>query len=149
MFIDLEIQIASTQADIPSSQQFENWIATLLQDRLDNVELTIRIVDKTESAKLNQQYRQKSGPTNVLSFPMDTPPDIKPRLLGDLVICAPVVAEEALQQNKTLQAHYAHLTIHGLLHLLGYDHIEDEQAKIMEATEIGILHRLGYPNPYA
>ncbi len=149
MTIDLCLQNCSDANDIPDQAQLFKWIETVLQDRLDDIEMGIRIVDEIESAKLNQQYRQKAGPTNVLSFPMDSPPEIKPRLLGDLVICAPVVAKEAEQQNKTLEAHYAHLTIHGLLHLLGYDHIKDDQAQIMEATEIGIMHRLGYPNPYA
>ena len=149
MNIDLCLQNCSNTNDAPTQAQMLEWIQTVLQDRLDEVEIGIRIVDETESSKLNQQYRQKSGPTNVLSFPMDSPPEIKPRLLGDLVICAPVVAKEAKEQHKTLEAHYAHLTIHGMLHLLGYNHIEDDQAQIMEATEIGILHRLGYQNPYA
>jgi probable rRNA maturation factor len=106
------------------------------------------VVDEAESATLNAQYRGKQGPTNVLSFGFDSPPGVDVPLLGDLVICAPVVVREALEQGKPGQAHWAHMTIHGVLHLLGYDHQTPEQAQIMEALEIAALADLGYADPY-
>ena len=111
-------------------------------------ELSIRIVDEAESADLNHTYRHKSGPTNVLSFPCEVPDGVPLDLLGDLVICAPVVAREAQAQGKASEAHWAHMVIHGVLHLRGYDHIDTAEAERMEALEIDILSRLGYPNPY-
>jgi len=110
--------------------------------------ITIRIVDVAEAKQLNETWRHGNGPTNVLSFPFDYPPGVDISLLGDIVICAPLVAKEATEQHKSHNAHWAHLVIHGTLHLLGYDHIEEPQAQIMENIEIRILHKLGYPNPY-
>ncbi len=112
------------------------------------LELTIRIVDETESRQLNETWRKCQGATNVLSFPFQCPPGIKVPLLGDIIICAPLVVREAKQQHKSLDAHWAHLVIHGTLHLLGYDHLEEVQAQRMEHLEIQALHHLGYPNPY-
>ncbi|MEM7016900.1 MAG: rRNA maturation RNase YbeY [Pseudomonadota bacterium] len=112
------------------------------------IELTIRIVSTAESAELNEQWRHRSGATNVLSFPFEPPPGIKMSLLGDIVICAAKVHSEAQAQYKTENAHWAHLVIHGVLHLLGYDHIETSDADCMEALEIQILQQLGYANPY-
>jgi probable rRNA maturation factor len=108
----------------------------------------IRLVDDQESAELNQQYRHKQGPTNILSFPFEAPDGFDTDLLGDLVICTPLIALEAQQQNKQLFDHWAHITIHGVLHLLGYDHIDDAEAEEMEALEIKILSRLNINNPY-
>ena len=114
------------------------------------MELSLRLVDEAESADLNQRYRGKAGPTNVLSFPFEPPPGIKgPRYLGDLVICVPVVAREAAEQGKAPEAHWAHLVVHGVLHLLGYDHLDEAEAQAMEALETRLLANLGFPPPYA
>lgn len=115
---------------------------------MSEAELSVRIVDEDESQALNLQYRGKDKPTNVLSFPCELPDGVELPLLGDLVICAQVVAKEALEQGKVLHAHWAHMVVHGTLHLLGYDHIEDGEAEEMEAIEIQVLLELGYPNPY-
>ncbi|MCB1807111.1 MAG: rRNA maturation RNase YbeY, partial [Candidatus Competibacteraceae bacterium] len=112
-------------------------------------ELTIRLVDEAESSMLNESYRHKQGPTNVLSFPFEAPiPEIDMPLLGDIVICVPVVEHEAAEQNKPLMAHWAHLVIHGVLHLQGYDHQTETEADVMEALEVTLLDRLGFPDPY-
>lgn len=144
----LDIQFATTVTDYPSEQQFQRWVDTVLSDPEHDSEVVIRLVDETESADLNQQYRHKSGPTNILSFPFEVPDGIEMDLLGDLVICAPLIAQEARQQQKVLEHHWAHITIHGILHLLGYDHIEDSEAEEMEALEIKFLNLLNIANPY-
>ena len=113
-----------------------------------DTEIVVRIVDEQESAELNEQYRHKQGPTNILSFPVEVPEGIELNLLGDLVICAPVVEKEALEQNKILAHHWAHIIVHGVLHLLGYDHIDDDEAEQMESKEIAILNKLNINNPY-
>ena len=114
------------------------------------VELSLRLVDEAECADLNQRYRGKAGPTNVLSFPFEPPPGIKgPRYLGDLVICVPVVVREVAEQGKAPEAHWAHLVVHGVLHLLGYDHLDEAEAQEMEALETRLLANLGFPPPYA
>ena len=146
--LDLDLQLASDAADLPSEAQFQQWVTTALRGTRDEAQLTIRIVDDEEGAELNETYRGKQGPTNVLSFPFEAPPGVEIPLLGDIVICAPKVAREAAEQGKPLQAHWAHLTIHGTLHLLGYDHIEAEEAEQMEALETELLAALGYANPY-
>jgi len=147
--IELDLQVACAAAELPAAEAFEAWAAAALagEDR-DAAELTIRIVDEAESAELNRRYRHRSGPTNVLSFPFEAPPGIELPLLGDLVICAPVVAREAAAQGKPAAAHWAHMVVHGILHLLGYDHLEEEEAAGMEALETVILARIGYPDPY-
>ena len=147
MSLQLDIQRAVELAQ-PSDQQFEHWVAAALKGRRDNAELTIRIVAEDESAELNQTYRHKQGPTNVLSFPFEAPPGVPMDLLGDLVICAAVVERQAQEQHKGSEAHWAHMVIHGCLHLLGYDHIEPQQAEMMETLEISILQAMGYANPY-
>ncbi|MBY6033513.1 rRNA maturation RNase YbeY [Marinobacter daepoensis] len=114
----------------------------------DASEVTIRIVDNQESRELNHQYRGKDKPTNVLSFPFEAPAGITVPLAGDLVICAPVVEQEAREQQKAPDAHWAHMVVHGMLHLQGYDHIEDKDAEVMEALEIRLLSQLGFANPY-
>lgn len=143
-----EVQIATTTQNIPHHDQFQGWLEATLLDLDRNVEIVIRIVNEIESAKLNQQYRQQTYPTNVLSFPVQIPKEITLDLIGDLVICAPVVAVEALKQKKRCHDHWAHLVIHGTLHLLGYDHIEETQAQHMEAKEITVLKQLNINNPY-
>lgn len=142
------LQNKSRSKTIPSRNAFQRWInSALAQFKMDS-EITIRIVDTAESAKLNKTYRNKTGATNILSFPFEAPPDIQLPILGDLVICAPLISKEAKEQNKPLLAHWAHITIHGALHLLGYDHIKNKDAKIMESLEIKLLKQLGYKNPY-
>lgn len=144
----LSLQVACQAPNLPTKAQFKRWVMAVLPPEKHTWELCIRLVDHSESQSLNQQYRGKKKPTNVLSFPSDLPPELNVPLLGDLVLCAQVVAEEAQQQGKSLQAHYAHMVVHGCLHLLGYDHQEDAQAEAMEALETQILQGLGLPNPY-
>lgn len=148
MKIDLDLQIACAAENLPVLAQFESWVNHTLLRFEQAFELTIRIVEINESQQLNFQYRQKDKPTNVLSFPFEVPEGIELNLLGDLVICADVVAKEAQEQNKTLHAHWAHMVTHGCLHLLGYDHINDNEAVEMESLETEILAELGYANPY-
>lgn len=145
----LDLQIAhESDIKLPSETQIQTWLEQILPQFVDQAELTIRIVDEEESQTLNATYRQKNKPTNVLSFPFEAPIEMETPLLGDLVICAPIVEQEALEQNKTLDAHFVHLLLHGCLHLLGYDHIEEAEAIEMESLEIAILAELGFNNPY-
>jgi probable rRNA maturation factor len=139
--ISFSTQFASTQTNLPTSKQLRKWAKAAL--RVDT-EVTIRIVDEQEGRILNSTYRGKDYATNVLTFPMTE----VPHLIGDIVICAPVVEGEAKAQNKSLEAHYAHLVVHGILHLHGYDHETEAQAELMESLEISILAKLGYANPY-
>ncbi len=147
--VHVDVQYASEAISIPQQAEFLGWVAAALNSVTDPVEVVIRVVDTDESAKLNASYRKKSGPTNVLSFSMDAPPEVDVPLLGDLVICAPVVQQEALDQGKMEKAHWAHMVVHGVLHLLGYDHDESDKAQWMEQREIEILEKLGYGNPFA
>lgn len=148
MSIILDLQQASSAANLPESAQFQQWLDAAVLPFQSDAEVTIRIVDNAESQQLNLQYRGKDKPTNVLSFPFQCPPGIELPLLGDLVICAEVVATEASEQGKPLSAHWAHMVVHGCLHLLGFDHINDAEAEEMEAEEIQILQQLGIANPY-
>lgn len=148
MSIILDLQLASNANNLPSEAQFQHWLEAAVLPFQAEAEVTIRIVDSAESQQLNSQYRAKDKPTNVLSFPFQCPPGIELPLLGDLVICAAVVAEEANEQGKAPEAHWAHMVIHGCLHLLGFDHINDDDAAEMEAEEIQILQQLGITNPY-
>lgn len=144
----IDIQIATTDDNIPAESSFTQWVAAALPAEKHDSELTIRIVSLAESEALNTQYRHRCKPTNVLSFPSDIPVEIDISFLGDLVICAAVVEAEAIAQNKALEAHWAHMVVHGTLHLLGYDHEDDHDAEEMEALETGVLTALGYPAPY-
>lgn len=144
----LELQVATASCDYPSVEMFQHWMDTVLRDPAQNSEIVIRLVDDEESAALNQQYRHKLGPTNILSFPFEAPAGIETDLLGDLVICVPLISREAAEQHKLPEHHWAHITIHGLLHLLGYDHIEESEAEEMEALEIKLLNMLNINNPY-
>ncbi|QSX29177.1 rRNA maturation RNase YbeY [Shewanella cyperi] len=146
--LELDLQNACTSKQVPSEAQFELWVRTALGNTLPQAELTIRLVDSDESRSLNHSYRGKDKPTNVLSFPFEAPPGVELPLLGDLVICAEVVENEAAEQHKTLEAHWAHMVVHGCLHLLGYDHIEDAEAEEMEALETELLQGLGFADPY-
>jgi len=148
MSIILDLQLASTASNLPSEAQIQQWLTAAVSPFQPVAEVTVRIVDETESQQLNFDYREKDKPTNVLSFPFQCPPGIELPLLGDLVICAGVVAKEALEQNKSLDAHWAHMVVHGCLHLLGFDHINDDDALEMEAEEIQILAELGFADPY-
>jgi probable rRNA maturation factor len=148
--LHVDIQTACRQP-VPAEEDLRRWIAAALHGRAtqEQVEVSVRLVDSEEMAQLNETYRGKTGATNVLSFPAGLPAELAIPLLGDIVICAPVVRAEAAQQGKTEQAHWAHMTVHGTLHLLGFDHIEEEEAAIMEALESTILSELNYACPYA
>lgn len=147
--LELDLQRASATPG-PSDAEFRRWCELALRQRSADSEMTIRLVDETEGRELNLTYRHKDYATNVLSFPADVPDDLLDiPLLGDLVICVPVVEREAAEQGKALDAHWAHLVMHGCLHLLGYDHIDDDEAEEMEALERELLAELGHPDPYA
>jgi probable rRNA maturation factor len=148
MSLTVDIQCASGES-VPDEDDLRSWINAALSGRRSaDTEVSIRLVDIDEMTTLNGNFRGKPGPTNVLSFPSDLPQELELPLLGDIVICAPVVRDEAQAQHKSLQAHWAHMTVHGTLHLLGYDHIEEDEALAMEALETEILTSLNYPCPY-
>lgn len=151
LFVDL--QIATTDKEsLPELADIEKWVQTAIigasSGSREEAELTVRIVDNQESQQLNHQYRGKNKPTNVLSFPFQNPPGMTLPLLGDLLICKNVVESEALEQNKSLTEHWAHMLIHGTLHLLGYDHIDPQEAVEMESLETELLNQLGFSDPY-
>lgn len=148
MELILDLQPVVEGFDLPSEAQFQSWAEAALAQERDIAELSIRIVSAEESQELNRDYRGKDKPTNVLSFPFEAPPMIPTDLIGDLVICAEVVEKEAKEQQKTAKDHWAHMVVHGCLHLIGYDHLEDEEAEQMEALETRILHGLGISDPY-
>jgi len=169
MVFDVDVQLACDEDDLPEScdqisTHIEAWVTAALQwPQLswqrdmewqeatpfhEAAQLTVRIVGLQEGESLNRDYRQRQGATNVLSFPFAEPFQLQPPLLGDIVVCAPCVVEEAQQQGKPLLAHWAHLVVHGVLHLLGYDHLDDHQAQEMEGLEVLVLAQLGYPDPY-
>ena len=148
----IDLQIACEETKYPSIEQFQRWVNTALDevssDTKQAFELTIRIVNREESQQLNNQYRGIDKPTNVLSFPFEVPEGIELNLLGDLIICIEVMQKEAQDQNKALFDHWAHLVIHGCLHLVGFDHISDNEALEMESIEVLILKKLGINDPY-
>lgn len=148
MSITLDLQVAYQTEGIPTEQDFQQWVNSVLLPYKQSFELTIRIVSNDECQQLNKTYRQKDKPTNVLSFPFEVPEGMTLDLLGDIVIAADVVQQEAKEQNKALHAHWAHMVIHGTLHLLGFDHISDDDADEMEGIEIKLLTELGLKNPY-
>ena len=147
MIIDLQIA-CEQESGLPTAEQIEQWATAAVQPQSDEVEMTVRIVDEPESHELNLNYRGKDRPTNVLSFPFECPDEVELPLLGDLVICRQVVEREAQEQEKPLMAHWAHMVVHGSLHLLGYDHIEDDEAEEMESLETQIMTGLGFADPY-
>lgn len=151
MNIDLDVQytVSEDDGEPPSPVAIRGWVEAVLQGRRDEAELTIRIVDTDEIQRLNRNYRHQDKPTNVLSFPFEAPTGVDLPLLGDVVICAAVVMREAHAQGKSEQAHWAHMVVHGVLHLLGYDHMEEQEAGEMEGLEAEILQRLGIADPYA
>lgn len=144
----VEIQHIDRTIGCPIDSDFQLWVDTALEEIPEVKEVVIRIVDELESADLNYRYRQKQGATNILSFPADFPKSYEIPLLGDLVVCAPVIAQQAKQQKKALNDHWAHIVIHGVLHLLGYDHEEELDAETMEQKEIKLLQALGIEDPY-
>ncbi|AUX72082.1 rRNA maturation RNase YbeY [Erwinia pyrifoliae] len=147
VILDLQLACKSEQG-LPTEGDFQRWLEAVLPQFQPESEVTIRLVDEAESHQLNHTYRGKDKPTNVLSFPFEAPPGIELPLLGDLIICRQVVEQEAAEQEKVLEAHWAHMVIHGSLHLLGYDHIVDDEAEEMESLETEIMLALGYPDPY-
>lgn len=149
MQLDFYLDINSDSGDIPDEAAMRLWVCAALDGRRDEAELSVYVVDDEEGAEFNQRYRGKPGATNVLSFPaeLDLPEPLP--LLGDLVICAPVVSREAREQEKSVTAHWCHMLVHGTLHLLGYDHLDEDEAETMEQLETELLLSLGFPAPYA
>lgn len=152
--LDVSVSYAAPRAGVPSAVSFRKWVAAALQSRIREADLAVRIVGAKEGRALNRHYRGRDYATNVLSFPADIaegvrlPAGVRMPLLGDIVLCAPVVAREAREQRKPVAAHYAHLTVHGALHLLGWDHQDPREAECMEALEREVLASLGIDDPY-
>lgn len=144
----VDLQVATRSAGLPNAGDLQNWARRAFLGN-EPREVTIRLVDAPESADLNRRYRGRDYPTNVLSFPFEPPPGITVPLLGDLVICAPVVLREAREQHKSPRSHWAHMVIHGMLHLQGYDHEDEAEADVMEALEVELLAALNFSNPYS
>ncbi len=150
--LELDVQYTDDvrgMENLPTKAQIKKWVNASLADSIGSAQLTVRITGVQESRHLNEKYRYGKGPTNVLSFPFEQPDWLQPPLLGDLVICADLVAQEAREQGKTNEAHWTHLVVHGVLHLLGLDHETRTQAVVMEEQERVIMAQLGYPDPYA
>jgi probable rRNA maturation factor len=148
MSINMEIQNASESVTLPEDKLLIEWADQALDEKNINAEVTLRVVDIEEGQFLNKEWRNKDYATNVLSFPVGDTIEQAPDLLGDIVICAPIVEKEAKEQGKEVEAHWAHLIIHGILHLQGYDHESETDAEVMETKEIQILKNIGYKNPY-
>lgn len=145
--VAVDIQNACDSPSVPNAADLRRWADAGWQGD-GETEITLRVVDEAESADLNSRYRGRNYPTNVLSFPFEVPDGVTLDLLGDLVVCADVIEREAREQGKTLQAHWAQMVIHGMLHLQGYDHQNDQEAEIMEGLEVRLLGELGFPDPY-
>lgn len=148
MAIEIEIQRACAVRGLPTNAEMARWLRHAVKRFKPTASLTVRIVDAVEGAELNARWRGKEGPTNVLSFPVSGLEAIAPALLGDIVLCAPLLKAEAAAQRKTIAAHCAHLLVHGALHLLGYDHQKVRQANAMERIESTLLAELDFPDPY-
>ena len=147
--MDVDLDIQREVVGLPKDQELVKWVKEVLTlEQHGDTELTIRFVSEAESAELNNEYRNKQNSTNVLSFPFEMPEEVELNLLGDLVVCSDIVKKEAAEQQKEELAHWAHMIVHGTLHLLGYDHLTDAEARIMETKEIKILSQLGYSDPY-
>jgi probable rRNA maturation factor len=146
--IELELQIATNAKTLPHPSQFREWVSVALWGRVEHTELTIRIVDEEEMIELNEKYRDKKGPTNVLSFPAEIDPAFELPILGDIVICASIIEKEAEDQDKEILSHWALMVVHGALHLLKFDHQTKDEALEMETLETEILTKLGFPPPY-
>jgi probable rRNA maturation factor len=145
---ELDMQVVSCSKQLPSTLLFQQWLDVALSELSSPAEVVIRIVDEAEMTELNQAYRHKTGATNILSFPFEVPDGLQLNLLGDLVVCAPIIEREAVTQGKPLEHHWAHIVIHGVFHLLGYDHGDETEAEEMEALEINALKKLHINNPY-
>ena len=145
---EVAVQVACQEDDLPDPAKLRTWARAAVGKQREYAELTIRVVDEGEISELNERYRKRSGVTNVLSFPFDAPEEVDIPLLGDIVICAPVVRREAGEQSKNVDAHWAHMVVHGTLHLLGFNHEKPSEAREMEAIETRILADLGFDNPY-
>lgn len=148
MSVTVDVQSTCDSKIVPHPGELQRWVATAVGERRRDAEVSIRIVGEAEGAELNRAWRGRSGATNVLSFPAEFPPELSLPLLGDLVICAPVIEREAAEQGKALTAHWAHIVVHGTLHLLGYDHVEERDALEMEALERELLGALDVSDPY-
>jgi probable rRNA maturation factor len=152
--LDVAVGYATPRAGVPAAVSFRRWVAAALEGRILEADLAIRLVGEDEGRALNRHYRGKDYATNVLSFPADIaegvklPKGVKLPLMGDLVLCVPVIAREAAEQHKPVAHHYAHLTVHGVLHLLGMDHQDEREAECMEQLEREILAELGIEDPY-
>jgi probable rRNA maturation factor len=144
----VDLQVAKGIDGVPRVAQLRTWVAAAAAGRVPTAEVSIRVVGAAEGRRLNRDFRGKDAPTNVLAFPAELAPELGLPMLGDLVICAEVLAREATLQGKPAEAHWAHLVVHGTLHLLGFDHQTEDEASRMESEEIQILERLGYPDPY-
>ena len=144
----VDVQFGLDESGLPTADEFMFWAVAALENIDTELELSIRIVDEAEATQLNEKWRDMEGATNVLSFPTEITEEIQPRPLGDVVICAPIIAREAIEQEKPIADHWAHMVIHGTLHLLGYDHIETLEMKKMESLEIKLLNQLNIDNPY-
>ena len=149
MSVEVDVQYAATSEGLPGAEEIRAWTRAAIAGRRVDAEVSVRVVDEAEITRLNRTFRGRDQPSNVLAFPFDKMPAVEIPLLGDVVICAPVVSREASEQGKAECAHWAHLVVHGTLHLLGYDHEEPADAEIMEQTEKDILRSLGYGDPYA
>lgn len=148
MRLELEVQKVTQLESIPARAAFVKWSLAAIRGEREQAEMVIRLVDEQEGLELNRRYRGKDSPTNVLSFPSNLPATVDADLLGDLVICAPVVLREAGEQGKTPEAHWAHMVVHGVLHLLGYDHQNESEAETMERLEREVMAGLGFRDPY-
>ena len=146
--VAVRVQYAVLRRGLPAPASFRRWAGAALAGRRAVAEVGVRVVDREEGAALNHRYRGKDGPTNVLSFPFDPPPGVDLPWLGELVLCAPVVEEEARSQGKAPRSHWAHLVVHGILHLVGYDHGSEAEAAVMERVEVEVLRGLGIDDPY-
>lgn len=146
--VSVEVQYAETGMDAPSEERFQQWSAIIPADCDTPQDACIRIVTEDEIAELNARFRQKDGSTNVLAFAAEIPAGVELNFLGDIVICAPIVIKQAQDQGKSVESHWAHMTLHGILHLQGYDHIDSQDAEIMESLEVQLMAKLGYANPY-
>lgn len=148
--MNITVQYAADKKLAPAKALICEWALQALAGNTDKTDVTIRIVDLDEMTELNQAYRHKKGPTNVLSFPAELPEEAANEfpILGDIVICAEVVNQEAVQQHKSPHSHWAHMVVHGIFHLLGYDHVKDDEAEEMERREIEVMQKLGFANPY-
>jgi probable rRNA maturation factor len=147
--LDVSVEYACPRLGLPAAVSFRKWVAAALKGRIREADLALRIVGTKEGRALNRHYRGRDYATNVLSFPAELPEGVRLPLLGDIVLCAPVVAREAKEQKKPLAAHYAHLTVHGTLHLLGWNHEDPREAECMEQLERTILAEMGIEDPYA